>query len=143
MTAIDTNILVGIIVSSSSLHQEALSGINNIEDDLCTTSTNIGETLRLITHSRVFEKPLALPKAVAVLSDLLESYQIRILDEDIDWWKNLVEIEKQIKGLKGNEIFDAKIAICLKQHGVKRLYTMDSDFKKYPFLQCIKPLSSN
>lgn len=143
MTAIDTNVLVGVIVSSSSLHQEAFSGINNIEDDLCTTSTNIGETLRLITHSKVFEKPLTLAKAIAVLSDLLESYQIRVLDEDVDWWKNLIEIEKHVKGLRGNEIFDAKIAICLRQHGVKRLYTMDSDFKKYPFLQCISPLSSN
>ncbi|MGE0528929.1 MAG: hypothetical protein AB7G93_18060 [Bdellovibrionales bacterium] len=76
------------------------------------------------------------------LSNLLESYDIRILDEDVSWWKSLGEMEKSIPGLKGSEIFDARIAICLKQHNVKRIYTLDSDFKKYPFLQPIRLLSN-
>ncbi len=142
MTAIDTNILVGLIVSSSRFHVEVVNGVGNIEDELCTTSTNIGEVLRLLTHPKVFQKPIELEKAVTTLGELLAAYDIRILDEDIDWWKSLIEVEKNNRGLRGNEIFDAKIAICLRQHGVKRLYTLDSDFKKYPFLQCIKPLTS-
>jgi hypothetical protein len=141
MTALDTNILVGLMVSSSSLHEEALAGLENLSDDLCITPTNVGETLRLLTHPKVFSSPVKIGKAIAALSDLLESYKIRVLDEDIDWWRSLNEIEKLIPGLKSNEIFDARIAICLKQHGVKRIFTLDSDFKKYPFLQPIRLLS--
>lgn len=135
MTALDTNVLVGIMVSSSSLHEEAVRALENLSDEICVTPTNVGETLRLLTHPKVFSSPVKIGKAVAAFSDLVESYNIRVLDEDVNWWKSLSEIEKLIPGLKGNEIFDARIAICLKQHNVKRIYTLDSDFKKYPFLQ--------
>ena len=138
MTALDTNIIIGIMVASSSMHQEALKGLANLNDDLCTTPTNIGETLRILTHPKIFPSPLKIGRAVAALSDLIESYSIRILDEDIHWWKSLDEMEQIIPALKGNEVFDARIAICLKQHNVRRIYTLDSDFKKYPFLQVVR-----
>ena len=141
MTALDTNIIIGIMVASSSFHEEAMRGLDNLSDDLCTTPTNIGETLRILTHPKVFASPLKIGKAISALSDLIESYSIRILEEDTNWWKSLVEIEKQIPGLKGNEVFDARIAICLKQHNVRRIFTRDSDFKKYSFLRTVRPIS--
>lgn len=135
MTAIDTNVLIGIMVSSSTFHAEMMDGLKKLDDELCTTPTNIGEVLRLLTHSKVFSSPLRLEKAIDALSLLIEAYDIRILDEDTDWWKELGEITKQIPGLKGNEVFDARIALCLRQHKVKRIWTRDADFKKYSFLQ--------
>lgn len=135
MTAIDTNVLIGIMVSSSTFHAEMMDGLKNLDDELCTTPTNIGEVLRLLTHSKVFSSPLKLEKAIDALSLLIEAYDIRILDEDTNWWKELGEITKQIPGLKGNEVFDARIALCLRQHKVKRIWTRDADFKKYSFLQ--------
>lgn len=141
MTAIDTNVLIGIMVSSSTYHAEIMDGLNNLDDELCTTPTNIGEVLRLLTHSKVFSSPLRLEKAIDSLSLLIEAYDIRILDEDTNWWKDLAEITKQIPGLKGNEVFDARIALCLRQHKVKRIWTRDADFKKYSFLQVISLFS--
>lgn len=141
MTALDTNVLVGLLVESSPNHLVATKGIRHVSDALCTTPTNIGEILRLLTHHKVFEKPLKTSKAVQAVADLLEEYNIRILDEDTDWWRELVAIEHEIPGLKGNEIFDARIALCLKQHGIKRIFTWDADFKKYSFLTAINLLS--
>jgi predicted nucleic acid-binding protein len=137
MTAIDTNVLIGIMVSSSTFHSEMMDGLDHLDDELCTTPTNIGEVLRLLTHSKVFSSPLKLEKAIDALSLLIEAYDIRILDEDTNWWKELEEITKQIPGLKGNEVFDARIALCLRQHKVKRIWTRDADFKKYSFLKVI------
>lgn len=137
MTALDTNILIGIMVSSSSQHTEVMKGLENLEDELCTTPTNIGEILRIITHPKVFSSPLKLEKAVEALDQLVEAYDIRVLDEDTLWWKDLAALTKQIPGLKGNEIFNARIALCLKQHKVKRIWTLDADFKKYSFLNVI------
>ncbi len=141
MTALDTNVLIGMMVSSSTSHEEAMKGISNLSDEFCITPTNVGETLRILTHPKVFPSPLKIGKAILAFSDLLDSYNIRVLDEDINWWKALTEMEKLIPGLKGNEIFDSRIAICLKHHNVKRIFTFDSDFKKYPFLQPIRRLA--
>lgn len=140
MIALDTNIIIGLMVSSASMHKEVTEGVDRLDDSLCTTPTNIGEVLRLLTHPKVFPSPLKISKATAALSELIDSYDIRILDEDIEWWKSLKDIENHIPGLRGNEVFDARIAICLKQHKIKRIYTYDSDFKKYSFLQTIQPL---
>lgn len=141
MTALDTNIIIGFMVASSSFHEEASRGLANLSDDLCTTPMNIGEVLRILTHPKIFASPLKIGRAIAALSDFIECYSIRILDEDTHWWKSLEAMERLIPGLKGNEVFDARIAICLKQHNVKRIFTRDSDFKKYPFLQSIRSLS--
>jgi len=141
LTALDTNVLVALLVGSSPNHASATKGIENLSDTLCTTPTNIGEILRLLTHHRVFEKPLKTAKAVQALAELLDEYNIRILDEDTEWWRSLPAIEQEIPGLKGNEVFDARIAICLRQHGVKKIFTWDADFKKYSFLSAINLLS--
>jgi predicted nucleic acid-binding protein len=142
MTAIDTNVLVGLLVIGSPSRAAAIEGLENFQDDFCTTSTNVGEILRLITHRKVFSNPISLDKAVASLSDLLNHYQIRVLDESPEWWRELTGLVNDIPDLRGSEIFDAKIAICLRQHNVKKIFTWDSDFKKYPFLQPLKTHSS-
>ena len=138
MTGLDTNVLIAALVATSTNHANAMRGLDKLTDNLCTTPTNIGETIRILTHPKVFEKPLKLTKAISHFLSFLESYNVLILDEPTDWWHELPKIEKEIPGLKGNEIFDARIAICLKSHGVKRIFTWDSGFKKYSFLNPIK-----
>lgn len=137
MTGIDTNILIDLIVSSVPHHISSTDGVENLEDDLCTTPTNIGECLRLLTHPKVFPKPLSLSRAVRALEEMLDYYQIQILDEPLDWWLELGQIEDEIPGIRGNEVFDARIALCLRAHHVKRIFTRDADFKKYSFLKPI------
>jgi len=78
--------------------------------------------------------------AVSALEELFDYFQIRVLDEDTAWWKDIPEMEIEIPGLRGNEIFDARIALCLRSHNVKRIYTRDADVKKYSFLQVIQLL---
>ncbi len=141
MTSIDTNILIDLIVASMPSHASTTEGISQLHDEMCTTPTNVGECLRLLTHPKFFPKPLKASAAVAAVEELFDYYQIRILEEDVTWWKDLPEMEKEIPGLNGNEIFDARIAICLRSNNVKKIYTRDADFKKYSFLQVIQRLS--
>ena len=70
MTALDTNVLIGIMVSSSTLHKDAMLGMKNLSDDVCITATNVGETIRILTHPKVFSTPLKIGKAISALSDL-------------------------------------------------------------------------
>lgn len=140
MIALDSNVLIALLVESSPNHKSATCAAKNLSDRLCTTPTNIGETFRLLTHPKVFEKPLKTSVAVNAVASLIDEFNIRILDEDTDWWKELPSIELEIPNLKGNEVFDARIAICLRQHGIKRIFTWDADFKKYSFLTVVNLL---
>ena len=138
MTGVDTNVLIDLLVSSMPNHNKSLQAIANLNDELCTTPTNIGECLRLLTHPKLFPKPTKISMAVDALRDLFEALQIQLLEEDRFWWEHLKGLEAQIPDLRGNEVFDARIALCLKHNGVKRFFTYDSDFRKYSFLQIIK-----
>jgi len=104
MTALDTNILVGIMVSSSSLHEEALRGLANLSDDLCTTPTNIGECLRLLTHPKVFRSPVKIGGPSWRFWKFLESLQCTHLGTKTPHGGNRsMKVEKLIPGLRGTK----------------------------------------
>lgn len=137
MIAIDTNVLIDLLISDMPTHLSTTEVMNQRADDFCTTPTNVGECLRLLSHPRIFPHPLKTTAAVEALDELFEFYQIKILEEDSNWWKELPDIELEIPALRGNEIFDARIALCLRANRVKKIKTRDADFKKYSFLQPI------
>jgi hypothetical protein len=41
--------------------------------------------------------------------------------------------------VRGNLVPDAHLASLLRQHGVKTLYTRDTDFRKFDFLEVSDP----
>jgi len=114
--------------------------VNSTDDQIEISSRCV--CLRLLTHPKLFPKPLKATPAAQAIAELFEYFQIRVLEEDVDWWKDIPEMEMEIHGLRGNEIFDARIALCLRSHNVKRIYTRDADFKKYSFLKVIQLLSA-
>lgn len=137
-TALDTNVLVHLLVSSSSGHVRCAAWLEAFSGVLATTLTNVAEFLRLVTHPRVFARPMSLTAAVALLDEFAEEFDVEILDEANDWWQRLVDDYGGLE-LRGNDVFDARIAACLKYHGVGRICTLDSDFRKYADLEVIVP----
>ena len=138
MIALDTNFIIHFLVKSQKEHLRASQWIFRNESPLCTTDVNLAEVLRLLTHPRVFPSPLGIEEAVDLLHQFCGEFEIKILEEPEQWWLELKELFKLNPTLKGNEVFDAQIAICLRYHGVKELVTLDTDFSKYPFLKIIK-----
>lgn len=41
----------------------------------------------------------------------------------------------------GNLLHDAHTAILMKEHGIRRIYTRDTDFHRFPFLEPVDPLA--
>lgn len=138
MIALDTNIILHILVKSQKEHGKAAAWISKTREPFATTGTNIAEVLRLLTHPRVFPKPLSLDQAIDLFQYFQHQFDIRILEESEHWWQELKELLEEIPDLRGNEVFDARIAICLRYHGIRDLCTLDGDFLKYPFLNMIK-----
>jgi len=136
--ALDTNILIYLLVSSQPEHLRAKQWLEQNTASLATTHTNIGETLRLLTHPRVFSRPLDLERAVMLLDGFLTEFDVATLTDSERWWTELVPQSEGARYLRGNEVFDARIALCLRHHGISKICTLDSDFEKYPFLKIIR-----
>ena len=47
---------------------------------------------------------------------------------------------KELPHLAGNLVHDAHTAILMREHGVRRICTRDTDFHQFPFLEVIDPL---
>ena len=44
-----------------------------------------------------------------------------------------------LANLRGNLLYDAQTAILMREHGIKTIYTRDTDFHRFPFLEPIDP----
>lgn len=137
MIALDTNILIPLFVNSDPRHEEMLSWLANQQEALAITHTNIGEVLRLLTHPRIFKKPLSLKKAIELVQSFIEVRKVAVLQESESWWIELKDLLEDLPGVRGNEVFDARIALCLQYNGVRKFYTFDVDFRKYEFLELV------
>ncbi|OGQ82830.1 MAG: hypothetical protein A2289_01520 [Deltaproteobacteria bacterium RIFOXYA12_FULL_58_15] len=134
--ALDTNVLVHLLVSSSRDHARSAAWLDAASGPFATTQTNVAEFLRLVTHPRVFEQPLSLGEAVALLARFIDEFDVGVLHESDLWWRALVELSLP---LRGNDIFDARIALCLRHHGVGSICTFDAGFAKFDFLDLVTP----
>lgn len=138
MVGIDTNVLIDLLVESQPDHQKSTDHLKKIKEPLAICTTNVSEVLRLLTHPQVFSKPLRMQQAIELLQSWIEVFEVEILQEPEDFLDRLKTVVKEeISDLIGNEVFDAKIAITLYYCGVRRIWTKDSDFKKYSFLEVI------
>ncbi|MEL7304959.1 MAG: TA system VapC family ribonuclease toxin [Myxococcota bacterium] len=137
-TALDTNVLLPLLVSSASEHQRSKAWLEQHEDRLVTTHTNIAEFLRVASHPRVFAAPLSLNAAVGLIARFVDDFEVELLHESDRWWRALVEVKLP---LHGNDVFDARIALCLRHHGVDAICSFDSGFARFDFLTLIVPSS--
>ncbi|MGH8569900.1 MAG: type II toxin-antitoxin system VapC family toxin [Gammaproteobacteria bacterium] len=46
----------------------------------------------------------------------------------------------ELPHLSGNVLHDAHTAILMREHGISRICTRDTDFHRFPFLEVVDPL---
>lgn len=54
----------------------------------------------------------------------------------------LAEVVAEVPQLTGNLMDDAGTAVLMREHGVSRICTRDTDFHRFPFLEPIDPLTA-
>jgi predicted nucleic acid-binding protein len=52
------------------------------------------------------------------------------------------EVIAELPHLSGNLMHDAHTAILMREHGIARICTRDTDFNRFPFLDVIDPLGA-
>lgn len=140
--SIDANLLLYASDSSSPYFIKARDFLFSCAEDgdlLCLTWPTLMAYLRISTHPSIFHEPLAPSVAWANIQGLLKLPRCRIIREEDTFAEDYTSATHGIV-VRGNLVPDAHIATILRQHGVTRIYTADTDFLKFRFLEVVNPL---
>lgn len=139
--AVDVNILLYASDRNSSLHPRALEFLaecSSRSEAFCLAWPTVMGYLRIATHPSVFSAPLSVEQAAANVEALLAWPHTKLLSEGEGFWSSYRQVTRQ-GDVKGNLVPDAHLATLLLQHGVRVLYSNDSDFRRFGFLDLRNP----
>ena len=143
MFVVDTNVLVYAADQDSPAHARCRSALEEWRRQRaawCTTWGVLYEFLRIATHARVLRAPWSATKAWAFVDAMLASPGLGILVETDRHSAVAEEVVREVPHLAGNLLHDAHTAILMREHGIRRIYTRDTDFHRFPFLEVVDPL---
>jgi toxin-antitoxin system PIN domain toxin len=141
--AVDTNILVYAVHPESLFHDPCRKLVTEWAKQTSAWFLTWGiiyEFLRVTTHPRVLSPPWQVPAAWGFIEALLASPGLRILTPTGRHRAVAGEVFRELPHLSGNLIHDATTAILMREHGVRRIYTRDTHFHRFPFLEPLDPL---
>ena len=141
--AVDVNILLYASDSASPLFETARAFVADAakgEEVVCLTWPTLMSYLRIATHPGIFGQPLSPAQAEGNLEALLGRPQVRALGELDGFW-NVYSRATEGVPVRGNLVPDAHVAAILLQHGVRRFFTNDTDYRKFAFLEVKNPFS--
>jgi len=142
MFVVDTNIFVYAADENSPFHQSCRSRIEEWRRQNTPWYSTWGilyEFLRVITHPRVFHKPWTTPKAWEFVEAVLGAPSFGLLVPTTKHAHVAADVFRNTKNVRGNLIHDAQTAILMREHGIKTIYTRDTDFHRFPFLEPVDP----
>ncbi len=76
------------------------------------------------------------------VSVLLDSAGLAVLIETERHSEVAREVISELPHLAGNILHDAHTAILMREHGIGRICTRDTDFARFPFLDVIDPVAA-
>jgi len=139
---IDTNLLIYAVHASAPQHELARNYIESQRQQggFCVTWSILYEWLRVVTHPRVFSRPLSPAIARSFVLDLADDPRVDILRHTPNHARFLKEVLDMAPPLRGNLLHDAHIAAAMREHGIHTIATADQHFRLFPFLQIVNPL---
>jgi len=106
-----------------------------------TTWAILYEFLRVTTHPRVMRRPWSAPAAWGFVKALLASPGLGLLIATERHADVADRVIAELPQLAGNLFHDAHTAILMREHGLRRVATRDTDFHRFPFLEVVDPLA--
>ncbi len=140
---IDTNLLLYGANSDAPEYAAArtfLSEVGRTRDSWYVTDGIFYEFLRVATHPRVFPRPLVWREALDFLQPFVEAENVQILRADLAHWPLLAEVLAPLTHPSGNLFFDVRTVVLMREHGVRRIYTTDTDFLQFADIEVVNPL---
>ena len=139
----DTNVLIHAANTESELHGPCLTLLEEAREDpspAYLTWSICYEFMRVITHPGILLKPLSPGESQRFITTLLESPGFTMLVASDRHQAILSQTLAELPDIRGNVVHDLHIAVLMREHGVSRICTRDTDFYRFPFLQVVDPL---
>ena len=140
---LDTNILLYGANGDAPEHaraHELLESIARTADAWYLTEGIVYEFLRVATHPKVFPAPLLPHDALAFVSALLGCANVHVLSAGESHWSILGEVLEELTHPSGNLMFDVRTVVLMREHGVSRIYTTDTDLLQFAGIEVVNPL---
>ena len=144
LLVVDTNVLVYAADADSPFHQPCRSWIEKqraLPDAWYVTWSILYEFLRVTTHPRVMRRPFRAADSWRFVTTLLASPGLGVLVATQRHADVAGLVLSELPYLGGNLMHDAHTAILMREHGVRRICTRDTDFARFPFLEMVDPLA--
>ena len=146
MLVFDTNVLVYAVDEDSPFHdgcRDLVSRARSNRAQSFVTWSICYEFLRVTTHAKAPISPWSLPSAVAYLEALLSSPGFQVLTATPSHAAVLAQTASEHPNARGNLAHDLHTAVIMREHSVSRICTRDTDFRRFPFLDVVDPLSAS
>ena len=138
----DTNVLIYAVDDRSEFHDACLRRVESVRmgHTLGFLTWNICyEFLRVTSHPRVLSNPWNLSDGARFLTQLLEDPGFHLLHHTEYHLSVLFQITQDFPEIRGNLVHDMHTAILMREHSISQICTMDSDFRRFPFIEVIDP----
>ncbi len=143
MLVVDTNVLIYAADADSPFHAACHDWIESQRrraDAWFTTWPIVYEFLRVTTHPRVMQRPWSASEAWQFVAALLAAPGLGVLAPTRRHPDVARAVLEELPHVSGNLFHDAHTAILMREHGIRRVCTRDTDFHRFPFLEVVDPL---
>jgi len=140
---IDTNLLlyaVNTAAEENDAPRAFLPRAAHSVDQWYISEGGLYEFFRVATHPRVFPHPLTWRQALAFLKPMLACPRFGILSAGDNPWEVLETLLSGLTHPSGNLFFDIRTVALMKEHGIRKIYTADTDFLQFQDIEVINPL---
>jgi toxin-antitoxin system PIN domain toxin len=144
MFVVDTNVLVYAADASAPEHDRCrslLEGWRRRNGAWYLTWGICYEFLRVVTHPRVLRRPWTMAAGVQFLAAVQDSPALDFLIPTDRHSRVLADVVAEVSALSGNIVHDTHTAVLMREHGIRRICTRDTDFHRFPFLEPVDPLN--
>mgnify|MGYP005845618765 CR=1 FL=1 len=143
MFVIDTNVLIYAADRDSPYHEvcrERLERWRRQPAPTFLTWSICYEFLRVTSHPRIFHRPWPVADGWRFLDAVLAPAGVALLEPTDRHRAVLAQTLTELPDLQGNLVHDLHIAVLMREHGVSRIVTRDTDFHLFQFLTVLDPL---
>ena len=143
MLVFDTNVLIYAVDEYSEFHLPCFNFLDESRNSPTPAFLTWGicyEFLRVSTHPRILKSPRSMREAWRFLENLLDASSFGVLGPTQRHGAVLSEILDELPDIRGSIAHDLHTAVLMREHGISRICSRDSDFLRFPFLSVIGPL---
>ena len=143
MILVDANLLIYAVNQDMPQHNQARAWWEQVLSGTDTVGipwVSALAFLRICTNPRIFSNPLSPEAAIAYIDEWLGQPLVQLVAPGAEHWAILRNLLLQT-GMAANLTIDAHIAALALEQGYG-IYSADNDFRRFPGLKHINPLSA-